>query len=508
MYDASTRSATVVLQQKMSYESFFDLVYSHLQLQRGCFHLKFKLFYTYGGFPQISEIYSDSSLEVLYQLAEYVENFIGHIHIILEPVISVQQSSCMDLLRSFSVSTAPEEIMTTFLGGNVTSQDHQAGSSSNFDAEYISNIDIGADDHGGFDNSDDDISQTSEDTESLPSCDESTDNEEGYENAEHHNNVVNQGVSYGEVTYSEDPQELRHYEAADFDDEDYTNIWNEETKEICVGMYFKSKDDLTHAARLWNLARNCEPWVVESKSFAYRAKCYTLNPHYNSDLPSGPRCGWFVYATKPKHHNMWRISRWVNAHNCYGSVVGNNNRGLKSRDIVTRIIHFIRQDVTFPVKQIQAHIKDTLNVDVSYNKAWRARKAAIEMVYGSWDSNFEELPRYINALQETNHVIVEWLHHPASSSQHHTFKFVFWAFGPLINTFKHCQPVISIYGTFLKGSYRAKMLIAVCKNANNYVLPVAYAIVDEETTESWSWNANNYVLPVDFVDNIINILVP
>ncbi|XP_076928000.1 uncharacterized protein LOC143591788 [Bidens hawaiensis] len=31
------------------------------------------------------------------------------------------------------------------------------------------------------------------------------------------------------------------------------------------------------------------------------------------------------------------------------------------------------------------------------------------------------------------------------------------------------------------------MLIAVTKDANNYILPVAYAIVDEETVESWSW---------------------
>ncbi|KAL4555228.1 hypothetical protein LXL04_037839 [Taraxacum kok-saghyz] len=31
------------------------------------------------------------------------------------------------------------------------------------------------------------------------------------------------------------------------------------------------------------------------------------------------------------------------------------------------------------------------------------------------------------------------------------------------------------------------MLIAVTKDANNNILPVAYAIVDEETTHSWCW---------------------
>ena len=36
------------------------------------------------------------------------------------------------------------------------------------------------------------------------------------------------------------------------------------------------------------------------------------------------------------------------------------------------------------------------------------------------------------------------------------------------------------------------MLIAISKNANNYILPVAYAIVDEETVESWCWFFYNF----------------
>ncbi|XP_076920416.1 uncharacterized protein LOC143581536 [Bidens hawaiensis] len=31
------------------------------------------------------------------------------------------------------------------------------------------------------------------------------------------------------------------------------------------------------------------------------------------------------------------------------------------------------------------------------------------------------------------------------------------------------------------------MLVAVTKNANNHILPLAYAVVDEETVESWCW---------------------
>ncbi|XP_076931813.1 uncharacterized protein LOC143597104 [Bidens hawaiensis] len=240
--------------------------------------------------------------------------------------------------------------------------------------------------------------------------------------------------------------------------------------------------------REWNIKCGKELYVVESKRDKWRAKCYSRNPKCNNNFRSDPPCNWYVYAVKKKNDNMWQITRWVDSHNCYGTVVGNNNRSLKSRDIATRIVHNMREDISYPIKQIRAFIKDQFHVDISYSKAWRARKEAIERIYGSWESNFRELPQYIAALQAANPgTVVEWLHAPARSSECHTFTYVFWVFGPSIKTFLHCMPVISVDGTYLKGSYRGKMLIAVTKNANKYVVPIAFAIVDEETVESWTW---------------------
>ncbi|KAD5960354.1 hypothetical protein E3N88_11826 [Mikania micrantha] len=45
-------------------------------------------------------------------------------------------------------------------------------------------------------------------------------------------------------------EHLRDYEATDFDDDDEMDIWNEELREVRIGMYFRSKDELMHADRL------------------------------------------------------------------------------------------------------------------------------------------------------------------------------------------------------------------------------------------------------------------
>ena len=70
-------------------------------------------------------------------------------------------------------------------------------------------------------------------------------------------------------------------------------------------------------------------------------------------------------------------------------------------------------------------------------------------------------------------------------------KYVFWAFAPYIVTFQECCSVIYVDGTHLRGSYKGKLLVAVCKTSNNNILPLAFALVDEETTLSWCFFLNN-----------------
>ena len=68
-----------------------------------------------------------------------------------------------------------------------------------------------------------------------------------------------------------------------------------------------------------------------------------------------------------------------------------------------------------------------------------------------------------------------------------TFKSVFWAFRPCIVGFKKCRPVISIDATHLYGKYKGKLMIAMATDANNKIYPVAFAVVESESTETWGW---------------------
>ena len=68
-----------------------------------------------------------------------------------------------------------------------------------------------------------------------------------------------------------------------------------------------------------------------------------------------------------------------------------------------------------------------------------------------------------------------------------TFKSVFWAFCPCIVGFKKCRPVISIDATHLYGKYKGKLMIAMETDANNKIYPLAFTVVESESTETCGW---------------------
>jgi hypothetical protein len=50
-----------------------------------------------------------------------------------------------------------------------------------------------------------------------------------------------------------------------------------------------------------------------------------------------------------------------------------------------------------------------------------------------------------------------------------------------------CRPIISLDGCFLKGPYKGQQLAAISRDANNQMYPVAFAVVEAEIKDSWTW---------------------
>ncbi|XP_061367434.1 uncharacterized protein LOC133310520 isoform X2 [Gastrolobium bilobum] len=65
------------------------------------------------------------------------------------------------------------------------------------------------------------------------------------------------------------------------------------------------------------------------------------------------------------------------------------------------------------------------------------------------------------------------------TSASHSLGRVFWTFKQCCDAFDYCKPVIQIDGTYLRGT----LLIATTVDDNNYVLPIAFAVVSVNIVE-------------------------
>jgi hypothetical protein len=125
---------------------------------------------------------------------------------------------------------------------------------------------------------------------------------------------------------------------------------------------------------------------------------------------------------------------------------------------------------------------------IKYGKAWRAKQRAWKMIYGDWEEGYEKLPALFNAMKAKNPGMhYEYIPKPNEWRDGREIFFrAFWCFSQCVEAFRHCRPVLSIDGTFLLGKYKGTLLVAISCDADNALVPLAFALVERENRESWS----------------------
>ncbi|KAH0726966.1 hypothetical protein KY284_002831 [Solanum tuberosum] len=106
----------------------------------------------------------------------------------------------------------------------------------------------------------------------------------------------------------------------------------------------------------------------------------------------------------------------------------------------------------------------------------------VEMIANVLRVDIEKTPRFMEALKHFNPgTIVEWKTERCVDVIEDVFNYVFWTFKSCIDGFVFCRPVISIDGTHVYGKYDIKLLIAIATDGNGSILPLAFAIVANES---------------------------
>ncbi|KAJ9675204.1 hypothetical protein PVL29_024234 [Vitis rotundifolia] len=194
-------------------------------------------------------------------------------------------------------------------------------------------------------------------------------------------------------------------------------------------------------------------------------------------------------ACRRKPHGLFEITKYIGPHTCVYPKLSQDHSQLDSTFIAREIQNVVQRDHTISIAALHQIVKDKFGYNLHYKRIWEAKRKAIIRIFDDWNESYQALPRWMNIVKLTNPgTKVVWKTSVlAGCNGNVRFMRVFWAFGACVEGFKHCRLVIQIDVTFLYGKYIGKLLIATSIDANGHIFPLAFAIVEEESSDSWSW---------------------
>lgn len=213
------------------------------------------------------------------------------------------------------------------------------------------------------------------------------------------------------------------------------------------------------------------------------------------DGTDGSRCDWKVYASTLPNDSMWKIRKYVDKHSC---VPNGECEMFKVPHIARLFVDKIRDNPEYymPMK-LEEIIKEQWKISVSRPQCQAARKKALQWIEREYDEQFARLRDYAAEIVDANkdsHVEVECL---TDENGKHMFNRFYVCFDNIRRTWKEtCRPLIGIDGCFLKHKVKGQLLVALGRDANNAIYPIAWGVVQVENIDNWSWFVN--MLKADF----------
>jgi len=170
-----------------------------------------------------------------------------------------------------------------------------------------------------------------------------------------------------------------------------------------------------------------------------------------------------------------------------------NHVNLDSNQIGSIVMNFVKENPSIPIKSLVAEIKNRFGYSVSYDKAWNGKQKALAKEFGDWEESYNELPWWYQAVQESNPNIIIQCTGPSvlvsgqPDPSCYIMERVFWSFGPCIQGFNYCKPIVQVDGTFLTGRYQWTLLTTLAQDGSRNIFPLAFVIVERETKEALIW---------------------
>ncbi|XP_060176134.1 uncharacterized protein LOC132606576 [Lycium barbarum] len=249
-------------------------------------------------------------------------------------------------------------------------------------------------------------------------------------------------------------------------------INNPRHQDVEEDQLYQDKETLVNVMKHYAIRKNFQFKVERSSSSRYCLVCLDDN------------CSWCFKASSLHKSKLFKVRQFNDVHTCSIEETLNTQRHATSGIIGGMIRNkYADSESVYTPTDIMRDMKKDYGVDLTYMKAWRAKRKALEILRGNQSESYEKLPRYLHMLMHTNPGSIVRLH----KSEGGSFSYLFVSLEASIKGWEYCKPIVVINASFLESARRGTLIMAYTQDAAGRIFLLAYSVVDSENDASWKW---------------------
>lgn len=238
-----------------------------------------------------------------------------------------------------------------------------------------------------------------------------------------------------------------------------------------VGQKFESPRAFRDALHKYAIANSFMYRFIKNDGCRVTAECIADN------------CPWRVHASRSSGKEELMIKKMNDAHTCGKEMSKESHRLASQRWVASVIKDKLRDSPNYKPREIADDLEREYGLSLNYAQAWRGKFVAKKELHNSHEEACNQLPWFCDRIIETNPGSVATL----LTSDDSKFR-LFVAFHASLSGFEHgCRPLIFLDGISLKANKQWKLLAATAVDGQNDIFPVAFSVVDKESSENWYW---------------------
>jgi hypothetical protein len=277
----------------------------------------------------------------------------------------------------------------------------------------------------------------------------------------------------GEDSSSED-EELHLPDDDDDDDQSGVKMkfkpWREEDMNnptFKVGLVFPSVVEVRKAITEYGIRNRVHISMPRNDKLRVRAHC-------------AEGCSLNLYVSEDNRAKAFVVKTYYGDHTCQREW---QIKQCTSKWLAEKYLETFRADDKMSLTNFSRTVQKDWNLTPSRSKSARARRLALKAIYGDEIEQYNQLWDYGNELRRSNPGTTFFVKDPENVFTHCYMSLDACKRGFLSG----CMPIICLDGCHIKTKFGGQLLTVVGVDPNDYIYPIAWAVVEVESLLEWKW---------------------